>query len=187
MEFRNPSIDVIPITQISLKFKIKGFHYKLFFDSEFSKAKSCQTDECLNKSGQTRQSCQAGMQIFSRQHGDQCVLPPASCLLPTPPLQSTKFTLSPDFPIIIIFYPFPLTLIFIPLGSALVQYLPQRIKTNVPAQELSNNGESIHFLQSSCNKPLYNSNESVSSMPPDWIQNMNVHVVASVTRMSPVR
>lgn len=36
MEFRNLGGDVIPIRQISLKFEIKGFHYKLLFESEFS-------------------------------------------------------------------------------------------------------------------------------------------------------
>lgn len=36
MEFRSLGGDVIPVTQISLKFEINGVHYKLLFESEFS-------------------------------------------------------------------------------------------------------------------------------------------------------
>lgn len=75
--------------------------------------------------------------------------------------------LSPDFPIILIFYPLPLTFIFIPLDSALVRYLPNKKKAKVHRHFfLMTEGGLVSFssLESIL---LYNSDESVSSMSPD--------------------
>lgn len=148
MEFRNPSIDVIPITQISLKFKIKGFHYKLLFDSEFSnKAKPCQMDERLNKSGQSNKTImpRRNAGIFQVARGSVCSYP-AFCLPLTNSTTSVyKVHFVPRLPNYYNFLPIFSYFYFHFSGLSTGTILALEDK-NQCSQELSNNGESIHFL-----------------------------------------